>query len=245
MAQRWREGVDDSRPSFAVPGNLRGAPSQRRRKRSFVVAAIAVTALVIAAMATLVIRNNDAVPIALNTHPNSSPRSPQSGGESSQQQSPALKTYPSVTSPPIPVASPSEPVYGYCGNIANEAEARDIVTGGIAVALIRARLVGSTEAPRVASYRLLAGALPGRPGAIDNLSAPPGRYLLLLGIGGSYTALGSYGVYHLRSNHAYQQCAYVAATHYNPPERTRTGITDASQLIGLFRSALRSTSHRR
>lgn len=227
-ASRWREDVDRDRPSFPSTGGTATSPKHDRR-RTTAVAAIGVAAAITAAVATVVLANDGSQhPIAQNTRP-----VPAQSSSRPTRQSDAA---------PTQGPSPSEPAYGYCGNVANEAQARDIVSGGEPTALIRARVAGPEDAPRVTSYRVLAGSLPyGRPGRIDNVAVRPGRYLLLLAAVGSYTAtaLGAYGVYHLRGSHAYQQCAYVGVTHYNPPERTRGGITDAHRLIALFRAALR------
>jgi hypothetical protein len=224
-ASRWREDVDRDRPCLPSTGGTATSPKHDRR-RTTAVATMGVAAAITAAVATVVLANDGSQhPIAQNTNP-------------VPVQSSARPTRQSGVAP-TQGPSPSEPASGYCGNVANEAQARDIVLGGIATALIRARVTGPRNAPRVASYRVVAGFLDGPPRRIENLAAPPGRYLLLLGGDGSYTALGAYGVYHLRGSHAYQQCAYVGVTHYNPPERTRGGITDAHRLIALFRAALR------
>lgn len=137
-----------------------------------------------------------------------------------------------VSQPPaIPRPSPAAQAWGTCGNIRDEADARDLVASGQATSLVEAQ-VGSSA---IESYEVLAGEVSGLR-TLDNVMPPPGRYLLLLG-GSSpddhYAALGYYGVYRVDGEYAYQMCAYGA------PEVTRGGVTDLDGIVELLRQALR------
>jgi hypothetical protein len=134
------------------------------------------------------------------------------------------------TSPALPASSPTAEAWGSCGNIRGEADARSLVAAGQATALIVAQVSGAV----VKSYRVLAGKVSGFRTLNDHLTAPRGRYLLLLG-GTSpdyYAAFGYYGVYRIVGEHAYQMCAYGA------PEVARGGVTDLDRIVELLRHAL-------
>lgn len=94
-----------------------------------------------------------------------------------------------------------------------------------------ARVAGAV----VKSYRVLAGNVSGFRTLNDHLTAPRGRYLLLLGGTSSadyYAAFGYYGVYRIVGERAYQMCAYGA------PEVPRGGVTDLDRIVELLRQAL-------
>jgi hypothetical protein len=104
------------------------------------------------------------------------------------------------------------------------------VASGVATALVEAQVSGAL----VKSYRVLAGNVSGFRTLNDDLTAPRGRYLILLG-GTSpdyYAAFGYDGVYRIVGEHAYQMCAYGA------PEVTRGGVTDLDGIVELLRHAL-------
>lgn len=137
----------------------------------------------------------------------------------------------SHASPDRPQPSPTSQAWGSCGNIRGPADARMLVTESEANALVTARIDG----PLVRSYRVLAGQVSGLRALNDGLSAPRGKYLVLLG-GSSpdyYVAFGYYGLYRIVGRSAYQMCAYGG------PEVRRGGIADVGQIIALLRHALR------
>jgi hypothetical protein len=136
----------------------------------------------------------------------------------------------SRTSPTLPTPSPTAQAWGSCGNIRGQTDARDLVAAGDAKALVEARVTGTV----VKSYRVLAGQVSGLRTLNDGLTAPPGRYILLLGGTSAhyYAALGYYGVYRVLGKHAYQMCAYGG------PEVTRSGVTDLDRIVELLRQAL-------
>lgn len=136
----------------------------------------------------------------------------------------------SQTSPNLPHPSPTTQAWGACGNIRGQADARTLVADGAATALVEARITGAV----VKSYRVLAGQVSGLRTLNDDLTAPRGRYILLLG-GASphwYAAFGYDGVYRIVGEHAYQMCAYGG------PEVSRGGVTDLRQVVALLRQAL-------
>lgn len=137
---------------------------------------------------------------------------------------------------PSPRSSPTAQAWGYCGNIRGPADARSLVASGDADALVDARLSGAT----VTSYRVLAGHVSGLRALGDGVSAPRGRYLLLLG-GTSvhyYAAFGYYGMYRIVGERAYQLCAYGTR------EVARGGITNINGIVKLLRDALRKRARR-
>lgn len=133
---------------------------------------------------------------------------------------------------PSPHSSPTPEAWGYCGNIRGPADARSLVAAGDADALVDAQLAGTT----VTSYRVLAGHVSGLRELGDGVTAPRGRYLLLLGGTEAHydAAFGYYGMYRIAGEHAYQLCAY------NSGEVARGGITDLDGIERLLRDALRT-----
>lgn len=148
-------------------------------------------------------------------------------------QRPVVGTRPAVshTSPTFPAPSPTAQAWGSCGNIRGEADARTLVADDQATALVDARMDDAV----VKSYRVLAGHVSDLRTLNDGLTAPRGRYLLLLGgpFPDYYAAFGYYGVYRIVGERAYQMCAYGG------PEVPRAGVTDLGHVVELLRHALR------
>jgi hypothetical protein len=229
-ARRWREHVDahgESRQTSSPTSTSAARPTSRRRRVWIAVGvavAVAVAGLTIGAI--VVRHGHDAQhPLAAATTP--LPRPPRS-----QPASTATRTTQSgLHLAPNPAPSPPPEAWGYCGNIRSEADARSLVGGGEATALVEAHAAGAA----ILSYRVLAGRATGLQ-TLNNLTVPPGRYLLLLGGAAPtdyYAALGYYGVYRIAGAHAYQLCAYGVT------EVKRGGVTDTDRITELLRNALR------
>jgi hypothetical protein len=227
-ARRWREHVDvhgDSCLANSSATTLSATPP-RLRRRVWIAVSVAV-AVAVLTVGAIVVRHGHHARHPLAAATSSPPRPPRS-----QPASSATRTTQSSSQPaPVPAPSPPPEAWGYCGNIRSEADARSLVMSGEATALVEAHAAGTA----ILSYRVLAGRAAGLQ-TLNNLTVPPGRYLLLLGGATSpdyYAAFGYYGVYRIVGAHSYQLCAYGVT------EGKRGGVTDTDRIIELLRKALR------
>lgn len=236
-------------PSVAVPPvnrNQRKVSPRRRARPAF---AIPIAAVAVAGIVTIsvVLSGSDT---SESPHHRALPGSSRAAAASLPGSAAATHGTGSAH-PSTVIPSPPPPPFGYCGGLRSVADARYIVAGGAAVALVSAVISGPGSPIRhvkvvrtmpVSDVRLLAGHLPDGPLTdIDSSPLATGRYLIVVGDtgrGGYFPALGFYGVYAIAGAHAYRTCYDFSG---KPAHLVRVGITTIDGLSRIFAKALRTT----